>query len=756
MMDSRIYKIAEKFLSVIKRKYKGDYTDVPGVLAYWHNITFLFFSSINHQRLFRYKNENYGEMIAWGLMPEYLYKFYEDNKMIIGNSIDVALEEYSFSDMNLNSMRQAWLNIELDFTDDEVGLFSDKISRDNTGAYYTPGELAFEIIKKSFAGRNFAASRDYRIADFSCGGGDFFIAIMEYLEEKYGIKKNVSVKWFYGIDIDPIALQICMVSLLAYADRKDWQSVISHFIFGNPLVMSSSEYSEKEKNILFATRRLYSTGLGMPKTFFDSTFDVVIGNPPWEKIRFEERKFFIGISDKISSVPQKSVRDKEVAKLKVTWPTVFAWRNQVYDEYSMMKAVNYKHCKIKESVAGELNTYALFTELAFNMLSEDGFLALIVKSTLVTAPVNQRLWNRFLEEQAVRGVFLFENKKKIFSIDSRERFIVFIAGKIPTGSFEFATGIVEPGELLKCEPLFLTADDLRKMNPFTNTIPNVSDNREIKYLKNAHHQFKLFSEEYPNCHFGRLIHLTAHAASISKKQTDNNIPVYEGKFLEQYDSRYATFKGVSETKKYANKASANRNVTDNDGVKAWPESRFYVDKELWKKYLRNYSEEYSLCWRSLTSPTNRRTMLAMIIPTIPTCQSIQMLQTPDVEDLVILLALFNSIPFDYFVRIKMPGLDLTQSVIKQIPVPSRSDYDEMLEFGGIECSLKKHIMSYTISILKDEDRLAGLVCQLKNSVYEVEGKDMLQKQKMIDLLFKKAYHLGDDAYKEILRTFPKY
>ena len=286
-MDSRIYKIAEKFLSVIKRKYKGDYTDVPGVLAYWHNITFLFFSSINHQRLFRYKNENYGEMIAWGLMPEYLYKFYEDNKMIIGNSIDVALEEYSFSDMNLNSMRQAWLNIELDFTDDEVGLFSDKISRDNTGAYYTPGELAFEIIKKSFAGRNFAASRDYRIADFSCGGGDFFIAIMEYLEEKYGIKKNVSVKWFYGIDIDPIALQICMVSLLAYADRKDWQSVISHFIFGNPLVMSSSEYSEKEKNILFATRRLYSTGLGMPKTFFDSTFDVVIGNPPWEKIRFE-------------------------------------------------------------------------------------------------------------------------------------------------------------------------------------------------------------------------------------------------------------------------------------------------------------------------------------------------------------------------------------------------------------------------------------------------------------------------------------
>lgn len=755
-MDNRIYGIADKFLSAIKQKYKGNYVDVPNVLTYWHNMTFLFFSSINHKRLLSRKNDIYAEMTALGLMPEYLCKFYKANKTIIEKSIDAALEEYSAINVNINSMRQDLLNIGLDFTDAGVELFFDKVSRDNTGAYYTPREFASEIIKKSFDYRKFDASRDYHIVDFSCGGGDFFFAVMEYLEEKYGIKKNVSVKWLYGIDIDPIALQTCIVNLLAYADQKDWKSVISHFTFGNPLVMSSGEYSEEEKNALFATRRLYSIGLGMPESFFDRSFDVVVGNPPWEKIRFEERKFFRGISDSISSVSQKNVRDKEVKKLKNSWPAVFVWRNQVCDDYLMMKAVNYKHCKIKDSVAGELNTYALFTDLAFNMLSENGFLSLVIKSTLVTAPVNQKLWTTLLQRKAIRSVFLFENKKKIFSIDSRERFIVFIAGKIPTDSFEFATGLTEPEALLHSEALFLTAGDLQKINPFTNMIPNVSDNRELIFLKNAHNRFKLFSEEYPDCHFGRLIHLTAHAASISKHQTERTVPVYEGKFLEQYDSRYATFKGMPETKKYANKASANRNVADNDGVKDWPESRFYVDKELWNKYLHNYNEEYSLYWRSLTSPTNKRTMLAMIIPTIPTCQSIQMLQTSDAEDLVMLLALFNSIPFDYFVRIKMPGLDLTQSVIKQIPVPSKSDYDDILEFNGIECTLKKHILSYTISILKEEDRLDGFVQRFKNSIYDVDENDISQKQKMIDLLFKKAYHLDDDAYKEILLTFPKY
>ena len=149
-------------------------------------------------------------------------------------------------------------------------------------------------------------------------------------------------------------------------------------------------------------------------------------------------------------------------------------------------------------------------------------------------------------------------------------------------------------------------------------------------------------------------------------------------------------------------------------------------------------------------------MLAMILPTCPTCQSIQMLQTENEEELVLLLALFNSIPFDYFVRIKMPGLDLTQSVIKQIPVPAEDDYKEVIEFNGKEDTLKRHILSYTISILKGESRLSDLVGRFEGWIYEVEGFEMSEKQKMIDLLFKKAYHLDDVIYKNILLTFPKY
>lgn len=748
--------IAEHLLSAVKRKYKNEISNVPEILLYWHNVIYLFFSTINYNRLFDTFDVDLADMASLGLMPQFLYDLFVEDKKYIEGHINAAVEAYRSIDQNINDIRQQILNIELDFTGDTLHFFSDKISRDNTGAYYTPGELAFEIIKKAFLGRTFEQNKSYRIADFSCGGGDFFLAAMKYFHEKYGIENKISATWFYGVDVDPIALQICIVNLLRVSDYVDWKRIISHFTFGNPLIICDGKHSVEEKNRLFATRRLYSSGLGIDQKFFESTYDIVLGNPPWEKIRFEERKFFRGISDSISSVSQKNERDKEVEKLKTCWPIVFEWRDTVYREYSKMTTASFRHSRIKDAVAGELNTYALFTELAYNMLSDNGLLALVVKSTLVTAPVNQRLWAKFLDANAVNGVYLFENKKKIFSIDSRERFIVLILSKEKTSAFEFSAGLTEPPELCSAETVLLENEDIQRINPFTRTIPNVCNTKEIGFLKNSHAQCKLFAEVYPDCHFGRLIHLTAHASFISKKPSFNNVPVYEGKFLEQYDARYATFRGMTESKKYANKASATKNDPVTDGSKDWPESRYFVEQELWNKYLHQYSEKYSLCWRSLTSPTNRRTMIAMILPTIPTCQSIQMLQTADEESLVILLALFNSIPFDYFVRIKMPGLDLTQSVIKQIPVPSAKDYEEEYVFNGVSCTLKKHILSYTINLLRTEDRLAKFVQTFDGKIYTVEVADIEENKKMIDLLFKEAYHLENDCYKELLLSFPKY
>lgn len=747
--------IANILLTPIKEKFEGNFSCIPEIKEFWHNAVYLLFSIINSQRLFGSSDAGMKKLAAINLMPMYLLDLFEREKDLFEYPLKSAATEFFAAPISINDCRQELLNVELNFSDSDLSIFFDKISRDNTGSYYTPPRLAEEIIKKTFNIKRFNPFREYKIADFSCGGGDFFLAIMKWMKESQGVDYKKSVRWFYGADIDPIALQICVVTLLLYADRSDWDLIISHFKFGNPLLVSEETICEKEKNALFATGRLYSKGLGLPKVFFDAAYDAVVGNPPWEKIKFEERKFFRGISDDISAISQKNIRRKEIRKLENTNSSLFSLYTQISEDYSKMTAAQYRHEKIQDSIVGELNTYLLFTDLAYNMLSEDGLLALVVKSTLATAPAYKKLWSKMLSQKAVKGVFLFDNSNKIFNIDSRERFIVLIASKVPSDDFDFATGLTMPEMLNTSETISLTQEDLLRINPFTGTIPNVRNNEEVYFLKEAHSRFKLFSEVYPDCHFGRLIHLTAHAQWIDKCASANNIPIYEGKFIEQYDSRYSTFCGMPDSKKYANKASSKKAIISENGKKELPESRFFIKKELWNKVQLQYREDYSLCWRSLTSPTNSRTMLATILPTCPTCQSIQMLQTPDPEDLIILLALFNSIIFDYFVRIKMPGLDLTQGVIKQIPVPSKEDYNEVLLFNGKEVQLKTHILSFAVSLLREEERLSGLLGIFKNKVYEVKLCES-ESKKMIDLMFKKAYHLDGKTYDKILKTFPKY
>ena len=147
----------------------------------------------------------------------------------------------------------------------------------------------------------------------------------------------------------------------------------------------------------------------------------------------------------------------------------------------------------------------------------------------------------------------------------------------------------------------------------------------------------------------------------------------------------------------------------------------------------------------------------MILPTCPTCQSIQMLQIESDKNLLMLLGLFNSLPFDYFVRLKMPGIDLTQSVIKQIPVPNPSAYEEKCLYYGKNETLESHILSSIHHLIKSEEILMPLAERTQTLTYQIDdslSKDEIKKN--LDNMFARAYQIGDSDFSQIITTFPKY
>ena len=639
--------------------------------------------------------------------------------------------------------------------------------RPHTGSYYTPSSLALEVvreaIKKYLTTNNICNEADAasllaktRFADLSCGCGEFINAVMTELVVQYNIKPEKVCLNLYGIDIDPIALQITICDLLELAPKDSWPEIISHFKLGNPLIDKPDEKDYALKTRLFATGRFYNSDMGVniSDLFADSHIDIVVGNPPWEKVRCEERKFFKPIKPEISAISQKNNRQTAIEKLKTQAPLCYEWYRQVSDDYANFRSEAKKHPFINKALNGELNTYVLFTELSLNIIDKNGILTLLVKSTIATSPANKPFFTHLTNQKNLVSICLFNNSRRIFNIDSREQFCVITCARKVNQSFELIAGVTKVEGLHSLERLSLSAKDLRTINPHTQMLPNISKSSDLKILLTAHERLPLFDTVYPECHFGRLVHLTSHAKQIDTISTDNNLPIYAGKFIERYDARYASFSEMPDDLKYSAKAHAKKNVVVN-GEKALPECRYFIQRDFWEKISANYTEQYMLCWRSLTSSTNARTTLAMLLPTMPTCQSIQFLQISNTTDLMMILALFNSKPFDFLVRLKMPGIDLTQSVIRQIPVPSRDIYKRLIQFSDVELSLEQHILERVTAILAREPMLSTILESIEPPSKMVQEKSNPTLEEELDDLFFIAYGFLDPERQEIQNSFKK-
>lgn len=664
-----------------------------------------------------------------GLTPRSTTAFFEDNRDCIlkfwpAESALAERPEFLYEELLAN---------ELCIRPDRIWFQSDKVSRDIAGAYYTSSDFSAKITRRAIdtyledktgiARYSFSPAGSRAVydkleeavfLDYSCGCGEFLLSVMQYFEyfaADYPLKK-LAVQ-LRGVDVDPIAVMISAARIVERAagagDDVLLQKVANHFLVGNPLLHAGRQAPLENRFDNFAWNRLYAENEGVNCLELARQKPVVLGNPPWEKIRLEEREFFRPLCPEISALPQKNKRAEKINALAGEWPELVDYYRLLQGDYEAVKKNISKHPLLEASLVGELNTYALFAELASRLAGAEGFAAIIVKSALVTSTCYSSCFRTFVEQGVLSEVFLYDNRGKLFPIDSREKFCILFFGKTRSQTLNVHYGLERQDEILESEALRVTKEELAKINPETGVLPNVADSGEFTFLLKAHQTLSVFAREFPQCHFGRLVHLTAHAKYISTRPSANRLPIYEGKFIEQYDNRFSTFAGMTESERYQAKASAIRQ--NGDGFlspKPVPECRYFIDRAFWQTFLNRYDQPYSLCWRSLTSPTNQRTMIATVMPSTPTCQSIQMLQTPSADDLPLILALFNSKVFDYFVRLKMAGIDLTQSVVRQIPVPPREAWKQRVRLNGAEYQASEAVKALEKLIYRNEPALNAL------------------------------------------------
>jgi hypothetical protein len=230
---------------------------------------------------------------------------------------------------------------------------------------------------------------------------------------------------------------------------------------------------------LASINRFFHWPLEFPEVFDpasgNSGFDVMVGNPPWERIKLQQQEFFAVRDRAIANAPNAAARNRMIDELQVTNPIL--WREYQEALHTADSTGKFLRNSGRNDLTavGDINTYSVFAELFSSMISQRGKTGFIVPTGIATDDSNKAFFGAMVERNRLVSLFDFENREKIFKdVDSRYKFCLLTLQGSDRGkekaSFGFFLTRVEHLQD-KLRVFSLSREDFMRLNPNTKTCP---------------------------------------------------------------------------------------------------------------------------------------------------------------------------------------------------------------------------------------------------------------------------------------------
>ncbi len=469
---------------------------------------------------------------------------------------------------------------------------------------------------------------------------------------------------------------------------KDWTRLVAAddlaaFAQSQPWWKDFEEVRKRE--------RFFHWELEFPEVFFAENpgFDTALGNPPWDKVK-PDRKEFYGRADILIRAYTGGELDVRVRELHAANSTLEAEFDVYCDRVKTISAclksgADYRYCdwQIKgKSTGGDPDLFKFFIERAHRILREGGRLSYLVPSAVYNNEGSTGLRHLILDETNVVAFFGFENRHKLFDIDSRYKFVCLVLEKRElSGTVEFNATFMrhDVEELIKGSPVgvevLIKRKELEKVSPGTLSFPEYrsAHDREIILkmygLCESQTQRPFFADQcqgtwkakfYSDFHMTQDRdlwtkpngHLWSPKDVLGRVPTDFQElrrrmaeagfwPLYEGKHIEQFL------------------------------VDVKPVERWLSIEAAEKKYRKPPSVERKLVFRDIASNTNERTCIAAVLPE-KSCFGHTLSGLEVSAPLDQAAALLNSLVFDFALRLKAGGTHLSFTFVSRMPLPEIS------------------------------------------------------------------------------------
>jgi len=455
--------------------------------------------------------------------------------------------------------------------------------------------------------------------------------------------------------------------------------------------------------------RAFHWPLEFPDVMQRGGFEVVLGNPPWERIKLQEQEFFATRSPEIASAPNKAARDKLI-KAIATAPedsperalsVEFTAAKRMAEASSEFARMAGEHGgRFALTGRGDVNTYALFAELFANLARKRA--GVIVPTGIATDGTNAAFFAHLVGERRLSKLVDFENRSKLFpAVDSRMKFALLTLGRDEPAA-QFAFFLTETAQLSEHERNFtLSPEQIAAINPNTNTAPVFRSRNDAELTANIYTKIpafvlenvdtaidpwqfdyatKLFDMADDSSIFSNSEQLREEGLEFdgffwsgqSSAKVNKFTPLYEAKMVHHFDHRWSGY-----TLDDASSLDYSPSFKSDPRNEALP--RYWVDENEVRRRItaKGWTHRWLVGWRDITNATNERTVIASMVPWTGVGHTLRLMHVgTNALESAAFLGNASAIVLDFVARQKVGGTHLTVEMWKQLPVLPPEFYTE--------------------------------------------------------------------------------
>jgi len=541
--------------------------------------------------------------------------------------------------------------------------------------------------------------KNIKILDPAVGIGYFLHESVRVLERLYKIfvstktiKYEISTirEWIitnnlYGVDISDEAVEECKQNLVGLMQKnndpfiKYPKEIHNHIKTGNTLIGRISESDPFFTEYKYENLDPFHWDQEFSSIMKEGGFDIILGNPPWNILKPQEKEFFSNFDSRLTKYNvDKRGATKIIETLRENENVNSKWnkyKESIQNQAHFFKTTyRYQSGQLEvngkvKTISGDLNLYKLFIERIYQLLKQIGYTGIVVPSGIHTDAGTKGLRQLLFDSNTICQLFCFENRKGIFpSIHKSFKFdlITFRKG----GKTQYFDAFFMQKDQYVLQNIYDTTisinwELIKRISQSSWSILEFKTKKDIDIVKKMfQHPIISYNKSNDLWKFQLTRELDITLDSDLFNTVEQGLVIYEGKMIEQYTHLFK-------------------------------EPRYWINNEnIVSKFGEEYHDfkEYRLGFRSIAASTNRRTMVATILPKnicvgnsiiiTKIFDSICRKRLIEESDLFFLCGIFNSFLFDYLLRLKVTT-NINMFYIYEMPIPrlkrNSREYEEIVK-----------------------------------------------------------------------------